>query len=89
MDYLDGPTFADGVRDQKLWPLRETVRILGQLCDALTAVHAAGLVHHDLNPNNVILGDRVMLLDFGCATPIGARYEGPRSSCLTRPRCRS
>jgi len=74
MDLLEGPTLADEIRSEKLWPLAQTVELVGQLCDALGAVHDAGLVHHDVNPNNVILAARPMLVDFGCVTPIGHRH---------------
>lgn len=77
MEYVQGPTLADEIRAQKLWTLPETISILGQVCDALGAVHAAKLVHHDVNANNIILADRAVLVDFGCATPAGKRYSGP------------
>jgi serine/threonine-protein kinase len=76
MEYIEGPTLADQIRAQKQWTLLETTSILGQLCDALGAVHAANLVHHDVNANNIILADRAVLVDFGCATPAGERYAG-------------
>lgn len=77
MDYVAGQTVADGIRAQKLWSFPETVAVLSGVCDAIAAVHEPRIVHHDVNPNNVILGVRPVLVDFGCATPVGKRYEGP------------
>lgn len=67
MELVKGKTLFDaGVR-----PLGQVIRIGVQLCDALEAAHAIGIVHRDLKLENVILvdGDRdlVKVLDFGLA----------------------
>lgn len=77
MDYVEGPTVAAGLKAQKLWTLPETIAIIAEVCDGLAAVHEPRLVHHDINPNNIILGTRTVLVDFGCATQAGKHYEGP------------
>lgn len=52
-------------------PIADAVRILAAVTDVLVAVHAAGMVHHDLKPDNVMLcsDGRVVLLDFGIMVP--------------------
>jgi hypothetical protein len=51
----------------------DAVDIGGQLADALATIHAAGIVHRDVKPGNVIMSDRGPLLtDFGIATVPGA-----------------
>ncbi|RAG80394.1 serine/threonine protein kinase [Streptacidiphilus pinicola] len=66
--YVLGPTLAEAVAEHGPMPER-TVRALGAvLAEALTAIHAAGLVHRDLKPSNVLLAaDGPRVIDFGIA----------------------
>src|SRR4029079_17025813 len=56
MEYVEGGTLADPVARRGRPPRPEWARLGVQACAALAASHAAGLVHRDVKPQNLILG---------------------------------
>ncbi|KIZ19208.1 serine/threonine-protein kinase [Streptomyces natalensis] len=69
MEYVPAGTLGDLLKQHGSIPPREAARIgLGMLA-ALRAAHAAGVLHRDVKPGNVMLGaeGRVVLTDFGIA----------------------
>ncbi|MFD9632506.1 serine/threonine-protein kinase [Streptomyces violascens] len=71
MQYVDGPSLADAVKaaDGHRIDAREAARIGLHVLGALRAAHAAGVLHRDVKPGNVLLASdgRVLLTDFGIA----------------------
>src|SRR4029079_8735268 len=82
MEYLDGPTSEELVRESGPLPSARAVYLLRELCGALAEAHAAGLVHRDLKPGNVIVAalrgrrDVAKLLDFGLVQDLSAGADG-------------
>jgi serine/threonine-protein kinase len=70
MRYVPGPSLREVITSQGSLGAAATVRIATQVAGALDAAHAAGLVHRDVKPANVLLTeprDHVYLCDFGLA----------------------
>ncbi len=73
MEMLEGRTLEGLLAARTKLSVQATVAIALQLCDALAAVHEAGIVHRDVKPSNMIVlrdrdgRERVKLVDFGIA----------------------
>ena len=69
MEFVDGRDLRTVLRERGKVPPDESVQIIAQVCRALEAAHAAGVVHRDLKPQNIMLDakDRVYVMDFGIA----------------------
>ena len=85
MELLRGKTLQARI-DQGSISLDEIVSVVSQVCRALAAAHAAGIVHRDMKPENVFLADRpgmrplVKVLDFGVSK---AREHSLRDGRIT------
>lgn len=69
MELVDGPSLADLLAERGPLPVGRAAAIAEQTCAALAAAHAAGVIHRDVKPGNILLGpaDTVKVCDFGIA----------------------
>jgi serine/threonine-protein kinase len=69
MEYFPGRTLAEILDPHRTLPIEEAREILNQVCQALSAAHAVGVIHRDLKPQNVLCDERrsVRVIDFGLA----------------------
>jgi serine/threonine-protein kinase len=86
MEFLDGRTLKDVIRQTGPLPLPRVVEIMRQVCGALEAAHAVSVIHRDLKSDNIMLvklggPDYAKVLDFG----IAKINEGGADSGLTSP----
>jgi tetratricopeptide (TPR) repeat protein len=78
MAFVDGEDLHHALRKTGRLPLDRVLKIIRQLCGALEAAHAEGVVHRDLKPQNVMIdqGDNAYITDFGLAKSLEAGAAG-------------
>src|SRR3712207_4458372 len=70
MEFVEGPSCADLIRDQKTLDIDEAVRYVIDACHGLDYAHRAGVIHRDVKPGNLLISSEagtVKLADFGIA----------------------
>ena len=73
MEYVDGEDLRTLLRHQGKFSSREASRMIEQVCRALDAAHAEGVIHRDLKPQNIMRDKhgRIVVMDFGLARSLG------------------
>lgn len=91
MDYLEGMTLADLIKQKGFLHISRAIPIVRQICDALAEAHRQSIIHRDIKPENIVLQeahendyvqgqDFVKVLDFGIADqPAGEKGAGKRA----------
>src|SRR6266478_5128068 len=69
MDFVEGQDLHRLLLEKGKFPPEQAARIMLQICRALEAAHAEGVIHRDLKPQNIMLdaSGRVYVMDFGIA----------------------
>ncbi|HEY5374159.1 MAG TPA: serine/threonine-protein kinase [Polyangiaceae bacterium] len=73
MEYLEGHTLSDELKQRGRLPRADALLYVGQILSALTAAHAKGIIHRDIKPQNLFLHvqggapSTIKVLDFGAA----------------------
>ncbi len=69
MEYVEGPSLKQIIRDRGRLPVAVTLNVGKQLCRALEVAHEQGVIHRDIKPANMVVeGDGVLkVMDFGIA----------------------
>lgn len=71
-EYVSGPTLSHAVRDRGPFPAATCRGVFAALAEGLASVHAYGVTHRDLKPQNIILSAQgPQLIDFGIARGTG------------------
>ncbi|MFO0577027.1 MAG: serine/threonine-protein kinase [Polyangia bacterium] len=95
MDYLRGETLGARLRSRRMPELGAALRLLQQVASTLAVVHAHGVIHRDLKPDNIMLvpdphvpdGERAVLFDLGVAKVLpGPAADGSPADSAERTR---
>ncbi|PJB36249.1 MAG: hypothetical protein CO108_23800 [Deltaproteobacteria bacterium CG_4_9_14_3_um_filter_63_12] len=77
MEYVDGKTLTEFMRERAPLPQTMTLKLCVKLAEVLLAAHNQGVVHRDLKPDNIMLTEsskgrfQLKVLDFGIAKLLG------------------
>ncbi|MFF3766830.1 Stk1 family PASTA domain-containing Ser/Thr kinase [Streptomyces sp. NPDC001922] len=84
MEYVAGCTLRDVLRERGALQPRAALDVLEPVLAALGAAHRAGLIHRDMKPENVLIGDdgRVKVADFGLVRAVDTQTNASSGSLL-------
>ena len=86
LEYIQGETLADRLTRERQLPEESLQRLLEEILSGLEVMHAAGYVHRDIKPGNLMLREEdgsAVVLDFGAARQAVGQRSKPITSILT------
>ena len=73
MPYVRGESLRTRMKREGTIPVRDALRIIHEIADALAYAHSHDVIHRDIKPENILLqGEHAVLADFGIAGALGA-----------------
>jgi serine/threonine protein kinase len=91
MEYMPSRSLAQALNVTESLPPLQVAQIGAQVADALAEAHAAGIVHRDVKPGNILIADRgptagtVKISDFGISYAKGETQTGSTSAIVGTP----
>ena len=90
MPYIDGESLRTAIDRRGRLPVREVLRIIIDVTEALAFAHSRGVIHRDIKPGNVLMqGSHALVTDFGVAKALSAalaqRVRAPPAAWRSAP----
>src|SRR5262247_2397319 len=87
MDFIEGADLKTLITQRGKLPATEAAEIIRQVCQGLAAAHAAGVVHRDLKPQNIMIEQdgHIVVMDFGIANSGESRGATQTGAFLGTP----
>ncbi|MFH1956903.1 MAG: protein kinase [bacterium] len=76
-EFVDGKTIEQILNSGKKFEVKEAVKVLNQVCEALKYAHSKKIIHRDVKPSNIIVGGagETKVMDFGIAREAKNTYS--------------
>lgn len=89
LEFVEGQSLKELLRDGRYLSVEDAIQLGVSVCEALEAVHAAGLVHRDIKPDNIKVcwkdGEiKATLLDFGISKLLESADDTAQKNSITR-----